>query len=162
MTAHQVDASHFRHLLGRFVTGVAIVTVRLPDGRPAGMTANSVTSVSLDPPLVLACIAREAELHGPLVKSPGFVVNILASPQEALSRRFAASDIERFDGIGYRPSPGGHPVLDGVLAWFECAHHSTHPGGDHTVLLGRVVGGEATDGTPLVFFRGGYTDLAHG
>lgn len=159
MSPPEIDAPRFRQLLGRFTTGVAVITIRLPDGRPAGMTANSLASVSLQPPLLSACIDHEAELHDALLAAPGFVVNILSAHQEALSRRFAANHLERFDGVGYRDSPGGRPILDGVLAWIECAPHGTFPGGDHTILVGRVLHGDTADLAPLVYYRGGYTGL---
>ena len=159
MTPPQIDAAHFRQLLGRFTTGVTVITTRLPDDRPAGMTANSLSSVSLDPPLLAACIDHTAELHAALMAAAGFVVNILSAQQEALSRRFAADHLDRFDGVGYRDSPGGHPILDGALAWIECAQHATFPGGDHTILLGRVLHGGTSDVAPLVYYRGGYTGL---
>lgn len=159
MTPPEIDAAHFRQLLGRFTTGVTVITTRLPDGRPAGMTANSLSSVSLDPPLLSACIDHTAELHDALIAAPGFVVNILSAHQEALSRRFAANHLDRFDGVGYRDSPSGHPMLDGALAWIECSPHATFPGGDHTILIGRVLHGGITDVAPLVYYRGGYTGL---
>jgi flavin reductase (DIM6/NTAB) family NADH-FMN oxidoreductase RutF len=162
MSRPDLDPAEFRQLLGRFATGVSILTLSLPDGRPAGMTANSLTSVSLDPPLALVCIDHAAEIHGALLAAPGFVLNILEASQEALSRRFAEKHLDRFDGIGYHTSPEGQPILDGVLASIECVPHATFPGGDHTILVGRVLRGTTTDGAPLVYFRGGYTGLNHG
>jgi flavin reductase (DIM6/NTAB) family NADH-FMN oxidoreductase RutF len=157
-----IDPAHFRQLLGRFTTGVTVLTTLMPDGRAAGMTASSLASVSLEPPLLSACIEHAAELYAPLLAAPGFVVNILEASQEALSRRFAASHLDRFDGVGYHASPGGYPILDGVLAWIECAPHATFPAGDHTILVGRVLHGGTSDGAPLVYFRGGYTGLGRG
>ena len=136
-----------------------MITTRLPDGRPAGMTANSLASVSLEPPLLSACIDHTAELHDALIAARVFVVNILSVHQEALSRRFASKHLERFDGVGYQDSPGGQPILDGALAWIECATHATFPGGDHTILVGRVLHGGTSDVAPLVYYRGGYTGL---
>lgn len=162
MSRPDLDPADFRRLLGRFATGVSIITLTLPDGRPAGMTANTLTSVSLDPPLALVCIDHAAELYDALLAAPGFVLNILEASQEALSRRFAAKHLDRFDGIGYHTSPEGQPILDGVLASIECAPHATFPGGDHTIVVGRVLRGTTTDGAPLVYFRGGYTGLHHG
>ncbi len=159
MTPPDIDAAHFRQLLGRFTTGVTVITTRLPDGRPAGMTANSLASVSLEPPLLSACIDHQAELHDALLAAPVFVVNILSARQEALSRRFAADHTDRFDGVGYRDSPGGQPILDGALAWIECAHFASYPGGDHSILVGRVLHGGTSDAAPLVYYRGGYTGL---
>jgi len=159
MSLPDIDPDEFRQLLGRFTTGVTVVTLGLPDGRPAGMTANSLASVSLDPPLVSVCIDHDAELYASLLAAPGFVVNILEASQESLSRRFATRHLDRFDGVGYHTSPDGHPVLDGVLASIECAPHATLPGGDHTIVVGRVLRGSASDGAPLVYFRGGYAGL---
>jgi flavin reductase (DIM6/NTAB) family NADH-FMN oxidoreductase RutF len=154
-----MDAPRFKQLLGRFATGVTIITTRLGDGRPAGMTASSLASVSLEPPLLSACIAHSAELYEPLMVAPGFVVNILEASQEVLARRFAARHFDRFEGVGHRASPGGHPLLDGALAWMECAPHASFPGGDHTILVGRLLHGGTTDSAPLVYYRGGFTGL---
>lgn len=162
MSRSDLDPADFRQLLGRFATGVTIVTLTLPDGQPAGMTANSLASVSLDPPLVLVCIDHAAELYASLLAAPGFVINILEASQETLSRRFATRHLNRFDGIGYHTSADGQPVLDGVLAHIECSPHATFPAGDHTIVVGRVLRGDTTDGAPLVYFRGGYTGLNHG
>ncbi len=162
MSPTNLDPAEFRQLLGRFATGVTIITLTLPDGQPAGMTANSLTSVSLDPPLLLVCIDHAAELYDALLAAPGFVINILEASQETLSRRFATKHLDRFDGIGYDTSPEGQPILDGVLASIECSPHATFPAGDHTIVVGRVLRGSAADGTPLVYFRGGYTGLNHG
>lgn len=162
MSRSDLDPADFRQLLGRFATGVTIVTLTLPDGQPAGMTANSLASVSLDPPLVLVCIDHAAELYASLLAAPGFVINILEASQETLSRRFATRHLNRFDGIGSHTSAEGQPVLDGVLAHIECSPHATFPAGDHTIVVGRVLRGDTTDGAPLVYFRGGYTGLNHG
>jgi 3-hydroxy-9,10-secoandrosta-1,3,5(10)-triene-9,17-dione monooxygenase reductase component len=162
MSRPDLDPAEFRQLLGRFATGVTVVTVLLPDGRPAGMTANSLSSVSLSPPLLSLCIDHAAELYAPLLAAPAFIVNILEASQESLSRRFAAKEVDRFDGIGYHPSPRGQPVLDGALAWIECVPHARCEAGDHTILIGRLLGGGTTDGAPLIYFRGGYAGLTRG
>ncbi len=160
MTQNAVDPAQFRQLLGRFATGVTVITARDASGRPHGMTANSLSSVSLEPPLLLLSIDHEAAMHGLLVTAPGFAVNILASSQETVSRRFAQDREERFDGIGYQESPRGLILLDGALAHIECERAATHEAGDHTILVGRVVAGSAADGRPLCYFRGGYASLA--
>jgi flavin reductase (DIM6/NTAB) family NADH-FMN oxidoreductase RutF len=133
----------------------------LPDeaGQPAGMTASSLASVSLEPPLVSVCISHTAELHDLIVAAPEFVVNILASDQEELSRRFADPHEDRFAGVGYHQGPEGQIRLDGALAHIECALFATHPGGDHTIVIGRVIGGETHPGHPLRYYRGGYGGL---
>jgi flavin reductase (DIM6/NTAB) family NADH-FMN oxidoreductase RutF len=136
------------------------VTVARPDGRPAGMTASSLASVSLQPPLVSVCIDHEADLHQLIVSAPEFVVNVLESEQEALSRRFADPMEDRFDGVGYHRSPEGLVLLDDVLAHIECERHALLPGGDHTIVLGRVIGGNTGDGRPLLYYRGGYAALS--
>lgn len=162
MTRSDLDAAEFRQLLGRFATGVTVITMHLPDGRPAGMTANSLASVSLNPPLLSLCIDHSAELYASLLAAPGFVVNVLEASQESLSRRFAAKHLDRFEGVGYHTSPGGQPVLEGVLAWIDCAPHATFEAGDHTILVARVLSGGTIEGTPLVYFRGGYAGLTRG
>ncbi|HET9150514.1 MAG TPA: flavin reductase family protein [Gemmatimonadales bacterium] len=154
-----VPPSLFRQLLGRFATGVAVVTTTGPDDVPIGMTANSVASVSLSPPLVLICIERSAALHDLLLAAPRFAVNVLAEDQEELSRRFATPDVARFDGVGYRLSERGLALLDGAVAHIECEQEAAHAAGDHTILLGRVVAGDAHEHRPLLYFRGGYTAL---
>ena len=111
-----VDAAEFRHLCGQFASGVMIITAAGPDGAPAGMTANSFASVSLKPPLVSINVDHQAEMHPILAAAKGFVLNVLASGQEALSRRFAANLAQRFDGIGYHLDDRGFILLDGVLA----------------------------------------------
>lgn len=154
-----VDAAHFRQLLGRFATGVAVLATRDASGGPVGMTVNTLTSVSLDPPLVLVCVDRLHETHTALLTTDHFVVSVLASDQEAISRRFATGDA-RFDGVGYRLNDRGVPVLDGVLAHLECDVYERHLAGDHTVFFGRVVGGAVSERRPLLYYRGGYSSLS--
>jgi flavin reductase (DIM6/NTAB) family NADH-FMN oxidoreductase RutF len=155
-----VEPARFRQLLGRFATGVTVLTVRDPSGRTCGMTASSLASVSPEPPLVSVCIDHRAQLHDLIAAAPEFVVNILESSQEELARRFSLKHDDRFDGVGYHMGPDGQVLLDGALAHIECERHATYPGGDHTIILGRVIGGDTRDGRPLVYFRGGYTELA--
>jgi flavin reductase (DIM6/NTAB) family NADH-FMN oxidoreductase RutF len=155
----ELDPSQFRQLLGRFATGVTILTVATPEGRPLGMTANSLASVSLHPPLVSVCVDREADMHEAVLRVREFVVNVLASHQEALARRFADEHEDRFEGIGYHLSPDGLILLDGALAHIECERFAEYPGGDHTIVLGRVTGGTTADGRPLLYYRGGYAGL---
>jgi len=155
----EIDPSQFRQLLGHFATGVTVLTVATPDGHPMGMTANSLSSVSLHPPLIAVCVDREAELHEVIVGATEFVVNVLASHQEALARRFADKHEDRFDGVGYHLSPESLVLLDGVLAHVVCERFADYPGGDHTIVLGRVVGGATSDGRPLLYYRGGYAAL---
>ncbi len=151
-----IDPTLFRQLMGHFATGVTVVTVMSPDGTPSGMTVNSLSSVSLDPPLVSICIDRGADMHATHSGAPGFVVNILRSDQESVSRRFAEDRPSRFDGVGYSLSSEGHPILDGVLAHLECTGHASIEAGDHSVFLGRVVAGASGEGHPLMFYQGEY------
>ena len=157
-----VDPARFRQLLGRFATGVTVVTADDAEGNPAGMTANTLVSVSLEPPLISVCIDHSADMHRTLGQAPNFTVNILAAEQEAVSRRFAEQDARRFEGIGFTRSDRGGIILDGVLAHLECERVAEHPAGDHSIYLGRVVGGSTNEGDPLLYYRGGYTGMARG
>lgn len=159
MNTDIVAPSLFRQLLGRFATGVAVLTARDAAGEPAGMTVNSIASVSLDPPLLLVCIERAAAAHDALVAAEHFAVNVLAEDQEELSRRFAGPEQARFDGVGYVEGSGGVPLLDGTVARIECERDAVHPGGDHSILVGRVVGGTSSEDRPLLYYRGGYGAL---
>jgi len=162
MTMRGVEPPQFRQLLGRFATGVTIVTARDPSGGPVGMTASSVASVSLDPPLLLVCVDRTHDMHAALAAGEHFVLNVLAADQEALSRRFAGDEENRFDGVGYKENRQGIPVLDGALASIECVKQTAVPAGDHTVFFGLVTGGSVTDRRPLLYYRGGYASLQGG
>lgn len=154
-----VDAAQFRQLCGRFATGVVVITATAADGSPAGMTANSFTSVSLDPPLVSVNVDRGADFHAVILAARGFVINVLAADQEATSRRFAGPARHRFDGIGYRETGDGWILLEGVIASIHCDRFAIYDVGDHSIVVGRVVGGEVHDGRPLLYFRGGYHGL---
>jgi flavin reductase (DIM6/NTAB) family NADH-FMN oxidoreductase RutF len=159
VTASEIDPAQFRQLLGHFATGVTILTTTTPEGQPRGMTANSLSSVSLHPPLLSVCVDREAEMHPVILQASEFAVNVLASPQEALARRFSDKHEDRFDGVGYHLSPEGLILLDGALAHVICERRATYPAGDHTIVLGRVVSGATHDGHPLLFYRGGYAAM---
>lgn len=151
-----VDAAEFRQLCGHFATGVVIITALGGDGSPAGMTANSFASVSLTPPLISVNVDHAADMHAVLRDAKQFAINILNSGQEAISRRFAGNTSGRFDGIGYHMADGGFVLLDGVLATITCEAHSSFVAGDHTIHVGRVVGGSVAAGRPLLYYRGGY------
>lgn len=153
------DSAVFRQLCGRFATGVVVVTTLSRDGRPVGMTANTFTSVSLSPPLVSINVDNAAAMYGHVTGAGRFALNILESRQEVVSRRFADEIPDRFDGIGYRMSDAGLPLLEGVLAVLECERHQSFEAGDHTIIVGRVLGGAVFDGRPLLYYRGGYYDL---
>lgn len=133
------------------------------------MTANSLASVSLHPPLISVCIEHQAEMYQVMEHASRFAINILASSQEALSRRFAGFyEGDRFAGVGYRISAAGLIVLDGALAHIECEQFAKHPLGDHTMYVGRVTGGATAENDehgrahPLLYYRGGYAGLQSG
>jgi flavin reductase (DIM6/NTAB) family NADH-FMN oxidoreductase RutF len=157
-----VEPPLFRQLLGRFATGVTVLTTRTaaPKGDPIGMTASSVASVSLNPPLVLVSVDKAHDMHAALEHATHFVLNILSAEQEAMSRRFAGDEPDRFRGVSYHVNDRGIAVLDGVVAHIECEKRQAIPAGDHTVVIGLVVGGDATDGRPLLYYRGGYAGLS--
>jgi flavin reductase (DIM6/NTAB) family NADH-FMN oxidoreductase RutF len=154
-----IDPAHFRQLLGRFPTGVTILTVVTADNRPLGMTASSLSSVSLRPPLISVCVEREAEMHDAILRASDFVVNVLSSHQEALARRFADKHEDRFDGVGYQLTPEGLILLGGALAHIECHRCAEYPAGDHTIVVGQVTGGTTNKGRPLLYYRGGYAAI---
>jgi flavin reductase (DIM6/NTAB) family NADH-FMN oxidoreductase RutF len=148
-----------RDALGRYATGVTVVTVSTPSG-PVGMTVNSFTSVSLDPALVLWCPARSSSRFDAFATAPTYAIHVLASDQLDLSLRFARSG-GNFDGLSPPLTPDGHPALAGVLARFDCRAHAIHDGGDHAVLIAEVKAVEARLGDPLLFWGGRYGDFLH-
>ena len=154
-----VTPDEFRSVLGRFPSGVTVVTTKTPDGSDSGMTVSAFCSVSLEPPLVLICIEKTASAYQALTSSTGFVVNILSAGQEQIARRFAIVDIDRFEGVGYSRSQNGVAVLDDVLGLIECITVAQHDAGDHTVIVGEVEAARAGTGTPLLYYRGGYAQL---
>lgn len=154
-----LDQDAFRAVLGRFATGVTVVTAADQSGAAYGMTVSAFASVSLRPPLVLMCIDRSASLHDTLAGAPYFAVNILASTQEAIARRFADTGAQRFEGIGYRNGENGAPILNDVLAFVECKRISSTDSGDHTVIIGETVAAATRDARPLLYYRGGFAQL---
>ena len=148
-------------MLGRFPSGVTVVTTKNGDGSDEGMTVSAFCSVSLDPPLVLICIEKNASAYKALTTASGFVVNILAASQEQIARRFSIIDIDRFEGVGYSRSQNGFAVLDEVLGVIECATVAMHDAGDHTIIVGEVEAARTQNGTPLLYYRGGYAQLEH-
>ncbi len=139
---------------------MSIVTVRNAAGQPVGMTASSLASVSLQPPLVSVSVDVSAEMHRVISVAPSYVLNILSSEQEPLSRRFAHTPImDRFTGIPFRETPEGLIVLEGAIAHIECERFADFPLGDHTLFVGRVIGGTVAAGEPLLHYRGEYAVL---
>ena len=153
----RLDPARFREIMGHYPTGVTVVTALHRDGTPFGLTANSVTSVSLDPPLVLVCVSEKSSSLGAILASGAFAVNVLGAGAATTAVRFAEVDTEqRFDGVGYTVGDGGSPILDGVVAWLSCTLYRTFEAGDHLILVGRVRGADAAGGDPLLFVRGRY------
>ena len=148
------DLRDYRTALGRFATGVAVVTARAADGRRAGLTVNSFASLSLEPPLVLWCLAREATHFADFSAAAHFAVNVLGARQYELSRRFSTSGLDRFSGVECIEGTGGCPLLVGVIAHFVCRTVKQHDGGDHVIFVGEVEEYEWFEGEPLVFHSG--------
>jgi flavin reductase (DIM6/NTAB) family NADH-FMN oxidoreductase RutF len=155
-TAGPVDPWRLRHALGRFVTGVTVVTTRHPGGRLEGLTANSFSSVSLDPPLVLWSLRREAPSLASFAASRRFAVNVLGAQQCDLSRHFARPSLDKFATVAHESGLGGCPLIRGSLAQFECRLEETVAGGDHVIFIGRVEHARYRDGEPLLFSAGQY------
>lgn len=154
------DARTFRDALGCFATGVTVVTAMADDGTPIGLTANSFTSVSLDPPLLLVCIANGAGSAPTIRAAARFAVNVLQIGQQPTSNRFAGKGEDRFAATPWELGEFGTPVLTGSLASFECEAHAVHPGGDHFILVGRVLRVRFEPRRdPLLYFRGKYRRL---
>ncbi|ATE61600.1 flavin reductase family protein [Thauera sinica] len=153
-------ARRFRDALGMFATGITVVTTRTPDGVPLGLTANSFNSVSLDPPLVVWSLARDASLRLPFEGCEYYAINVLAADQEALSNRFASRVDDRFAGLEVERGEGGVPLLTGCCARFVCRNTVRHPGGDHIVFIGEVVSFDREERPPLIYHGGVYRRLA--
>ena len=154
------DPRTLRDALGCFATGVTVVTCLTPSGAPAGLTVNSFTSVSLDPPLLLVCIRREASSAGALINAAQFAVNVLQTGQQPASIRFATRSEDRFGTTRWSCGESGAPILEQSLGVFECERFAVHDGGDHHILIGRVVKASFDAGLdPLLFFRGRYRRL---
>lgn len=155
---HEIDPRDFRTAAGQFMTGVTIVTTIDADGTPSGFTANSFSSVSLDPPLVQFSLGRNSTNLDAFTAGNGFVVHVLAADQQDLSVRFSAKGIDRFEGSDWWPGHNGLPVLADSLATFECSPWATYEGGDHLIYVGmveRLTVGDV-EGAALGYFRGRY------
>jgi flavin reductase (DIM6/NTAB) family NADH-FMN oxidoreductase RutF len=157
--SHPVGSDEFRAVLGRFASGVTVVTTRDAAGSDQGMTVSAFCSLSLEPALILICIEKTASAYAALVEAPGFVVNILSAAQEQIARRFSTVDVDRFEGVGFTRSADGYPILDDVLSVIECRRISLHDGGDHTIIVGEVDASRVEEGVPLLYYRGGYARL---
>ncbi len=164
--AQLADRDQLRGVMGWFATGVTVIAAG--SETPMGMTANSFTSVSLDPPLILVCVNRRAAIHQAVLNCGSFAVSVLSARQEHVARYFANHARPRgeseFDFVGWTPGPHtGSPILQGSIAWVECSLAGAYYGGDHSIFLGSVLAceqGSARDA--LLCFKGGYSRLEHG
>ena len=154
--AKEFDAKAFRNALGVFATGVTIITTRDPDGKDVGVTANSFNSVSLDPPLVLWSLAKNARSLPMFEASSHFIVNVLASDQMALSNHFAKQSDDKFAELDFERGVGGSPMFPGCAASFQCKKASRHEGGDHIIYVGEVIDFDSSDRPGLLYHQGGY------
>lgn len=155
-----VDPRALRDAFGCFMTGVTVVTTIDPEGKPLGFTANSFSSVSLDPPLLLVSIANSSSNLGSFAACKGFAVNILAERQKDVSATFARRIEDRFSTVYWKQGPVGSPLISEVSAWFDCTLEQAVPAGDHTILIGRIGAFEATSHPGLGYYRGAYVTPA--
>ncbi|WP_321392566.1 flavin reductase family protein [Emcibacter sp.] len=155
----EINPSEFRRALGRFATGVTIITTRDQAGTPVGITANSFNSVSLDPPMVLWSLARTANSLEAFMTCDHFAVHILAAHQIDLSNKFASRGIDKFAGQAVTSGLGGVPLLDDYATRFQCRTLQRHDGGDHIIFVGEVLDFSEQDAPPLLFHGGSYASL---
>ena len=152
-----IDPKALRRALGSFMTGVTVVTSRDPEtGVPVGFTANSFTSLSLDPPLILVCLGCNANLYSVFERASGFAVNILSAHQREISNRFASPVEDRFAGLHWSSSALNNPLIDDTSAWFDCSFERRFVAGDHMVMIGEVQGFHSSDHPGLGYARGSY------
>lgn len=145
--------------MGHFVTGVTVITTRDKAGTPFGLTANALTSLSLNPPLLLLCVDKTVQCYACFEESKLFAVNILSEEQEELSRRFATKGIEKFAGLKWHTSEHGLALLEGAIGFIECKILQAYEGGDHTIMVGEILSASAAGESPLLFFKGKYHHL---
>lgn len=156
---YSFDARTFRDALGEFATGVAVVTARGADGHPVGVTINSFSSVSLEPPLVLWSLGLQSPSLAVFESCSHYAVNVLAADQTEFSQRFAQSQCDKFAGIESQTGASGVQLLPGCSAWFECRNEMRYPGGDHIILVGHVESFHREERPPLIFHGGRYRHL---
>lgn len=161
LDAGLIDTRALRDAFGRFATGVTVVTMRDDEGRPTGVTVNSFSSLSLEPPLLLFSLGNAQVSRRWLTEGRHFAVNVLAAEQENVAWQFAKPRDDKFDGV--ESAPGARcdvPCIEGAIARFECRHHASYPGGDHEIIVGEVMHLETLPGAPMVFYSGAMTRLA--
>jgi flavin reductase (DIM6/NTAB) family NADH-FMN oxidoreductase RutF len=158
--ANAPDCRDFRNTLGRFATGVTVITALSSAGTPVGLTISSFNSVSLDPPLILWSLSLNSPSLDSFRTASHYAVNVLSTGQQEISNRFASRVGNRFADLPCRPGLGGAPLLEGCCAWFECAPEAVYPGGDHLILVGRVERfSTGTAEAPLIFHNARYHRL---
>lgn len=153
------NSLRLRKSLGKFATGVTVITCRARDGRACGITANSFSSVSLDPPLILWNIAKSCNSLDAYLEAEHFAIHVLTAEQGYLANRFAQKDHKSFDIVEHSESEQGVPILPNVLARFDCRTDTIHDGGDHHIIVGEVLHHENQDGSPLLFYSGDYASI---
>ena len=154
-----IDRSDLRRALGTFATGVTVVTTIDDDGTPRGFTANSFTSVSLEPPLILVCLAKTAASCPIFQAADSYAVNILSEHQKVVSATLSSPTADRFAAVEWSAKPTGCPIIAGVVAWLDCRMHGVVDAGDHYILIGRVVDYDYAASSPLGFCRGAYVSF---
>jgi len=155
------DARELRDALGQFATGVCLITVLAPDGRSLAMTANSFSSVSLDPPLVLWSLQNNSDVFEEFATPEYFAINVLAADQLEQSNQYARKEQHELQAGHYDVGQTGAPLINGALVSFECEMHATHPAGDHLIIIGEVIDMQRSEpGDPLLFFSGGYRTIS--
>lgn len=154
-----VESQDLRRVMGHFATGVTIITTRDREGAPVGLTANAVSSVSLDPPLVLFCLDKKADCYDSFAGHDTFAINILSAEQADLSTRFATKGAHKFEDVAYSRSEQGCPLLDRATGHLDCRVVERHEAGDHVIYIAHVESAEVTGHEPLLFFQGRYWRL---
>ena len=154
-----IDPDLFRSVLGRFASSVTVLSARDANGQDYGMTVSAFASVSLAPPLVLACVDKTASIYPTLLKTDFIGISVLTEEQETASRRFADKDADRFDDLEIQRGHHGVALLANALAHLECRIVARHDGGDHTIFVASVERAAAFNGRPLLYYRSGYTQL---
>ncbi len=154
-----ISSEQFRKAMSRFASGVTVLTTRDREGRPHGITVSAFCSLSATPPLILACINKMTGSHYAFIERQSFVVNILSEHQRHISQQFATATEDKFNGTQTSESSSGLPMINGSLVTLECEVVNAHDGGDHTILVGKILQATVADGKPLVYFHGDYKEI---
>lgn len=154
-----IDSQELRRVMGHFATGVTVITTKDKDGNPQGLTANAFMSLSLNPPLALISVDKQATCYACFETGNGFTINFLGEDQEEISKRFATKGIDKFSGLQWHPGGNGAAIIDGVIGTVECRIRQRHDGGDHTIVVGEILNASASGDRPLLFFQGKYRKL---